>query len=70
MPIRCGNCGQLNLRASRLRSQDALRLLVLQYPVRCRDCYERGYAFVLDALRLRPDRIKPRDDPHPGQEVN
>jgi hypothetical protein len=51
--MRCMICGSTKIRISRLRSSDLSRLLILQYPVRCRACYERFYVGIPLALNLR-----------------
>lgn len=58
MHIHCRSCGQTEFRVSRLRRTDLIHLLLLQYPVRCRTCKMRKYAFILQALNLPP--AKPR----------
>ena len=50
--MQCPHCSSTHFRVSRLRRGDLLRLLVLQYPVRCRDCRERAYGPLFFALAL------------------
>jgi predicted Zn-ribbon and HTH transcriptional regulator len=59
MQIMCPNCLSQDLRTSRFRLPDLARILILQLPVRCRNCRQRGYAFLHQALRL-PARKGPR----------
>jgi len=66
MPLRCRNCGWWNFRASRFRRADVYRLLLLQYPVRCRHCYERDYAFLLNLFKLKGEESLHRDTPRAG----
>ena len=51
--MKCPYCGSSRFRLSHLRFSDLVHLLVVRYPVRCRLCRERMYAFLPDALRLR-----------------
>jgi hypothetical protein len=56
----CPNCLSPDLRISHFRIPDLARLLILQYPVRCRNCRERAYMFLHRALRLSPrDPVRP-----------
>lgn len=48
----CSICRFSNFRLSHFRSSDWKNLILLQYPVRCRDCHERQYASLLLALQL------------------
>jgi hypothetical protein len=41
--LRCIECSSSGLRPSRLRLKDVERLLLLQYPIRCRRCRRRDY---------------------------
>ena len=50
--VNCYWCGSINMRTSRFQPQDLLRLLRLQYPVRCRACRERSYRFLLSLRKL------------------
>ena len=45
MSFRCSFCRLSNLCAARLRPGDLWRLAIFQYPVRCRICGTRGYAW-------------------------
>lgn len=63
MPLRCRHCRSTKLRNSRFRSSDIFRLMILQCAVRCRDCLERDYAFILDMLKLKADQSERRDFP-------
>lgn len=49
----CLCCGSEDLRLSRVRRSDLLRLLTLRLPIRCRICRQRDFAFVGAALALR-----------------
>lgn len=51
--MKCHYCGSTKLRVSRLRGGDIVRLLLFQYPIRCRACRERDYAGLMLALGLR-----------------
>lgn len=53
--MKCPGCGATDLRTSRLRLSDLPRLLIFQYPIRCRACRERRYTGLLRALHLRRD---------------
>ena len=52
MSLFCHECGSDDLRSSHFRVSDAIHLLALQYPVRCRSCKKRWYAPIRTALRL------------------
>ena len=61
MGMVCGLCGSPKFRLSSLRRADLFRLFQLRYPVRCRECAERGYTYFWDALKTgRADRIRRR----------
>jgi hypothetical protein len=51
--MKCHYCGSSKLRVSRLRVGDVVRLLLFQYPIRCRACRERDYAGLMLAIGLR-----------------
>jgi hypothetical protein len=51
--MKCPHCGATTFRTSRLRPSDIPRLLLFQYPVRCRTCRERGFAGLMLALNLK-----------------
>ncbi len=53
MSLYCHECGSSTLRQAHFRIADTLRLLIFQYPVRCRTCRRRWHAFIADA-RLLP----------------
>jgi hypothetical protein len=60
----CPECASSSFRLSRFRSKDLEHILLLQYPVRCRNCHRRVYAglalalVLLQASRVRRDRRK------------
>jgi len=54
MSLSCQECGSSNLRRAHFRFSDAVRLLTLRYPVRCRNCRKRWYA-PIEQARLLPD---------------
>lgn len=56
MHLTCRFCGLSNLRTSRLRLGDLPRLVLLHYPVRCRECKMRSYVTVFSVLGLRHSR--------------
>jgi hypothetical protein len=51
----CLWCDSPNVRNSRLRLADVYRLVLLQWPVRCRSCEERYYINVFAAWRLHQE---------------
>jgi transcriptional regulator NrdR family protein len=53
MPLRCPFCGSLDLRNAHIRRVDYPRLLLLQRPVRCRNCRERFFAFMLRMIGMK-----------------
>jgi hypothetical protein len=61
-PVTCPECSSSSFRLSRFRMKDFERLLLLQYPVRCRHCHRRLYAglslalVLLQAGRVRRER--------------
>jgi len=65
MQIMCPNCLSQDLRTSRFRVGDLARILILQLPVRCRNCQQRGYAFLHQALRLQARKGRRRN--HSGR---
>ena len=58
----CSECSSSSFRLSRFRMKDLERLLLLQYPVRCRHCHRRVYAglplalVLMQASRIRRER--------------
>ncbi len=58
----CPDCSSSSFRLSRFRAKDIERLLLLQYPVRCRQCKRRQYAglplalVLMQASRIRRER--------------
>ena len=71
--MNCTWCGSASLRNSRLRPADLPRLLLLQYPVRCRSCEERYFASVFFAIKLRAAakvrREKRREESSPSPDA-
>lgn len=51
--MRCRFCGSEKLRTSRFRGTDLFRILLFEYPIRCRECDMRGYTTILQALHIR-----------------
>jgi hypothetical protein len=51
----CSMCGASDFRTSRFRRSDFARLFSFQYPVRCRNCQQREYVFVLRIFKIRRD---------------
>lgn len=66
MKIHCSACGSNAFRLSRFRISDVFRLLMLKYPVRCKDCRKRAYAFIGSIAGLQrspgPRRSQPTLD--------
>jgi hypothetical protein len=60
--VTCSECSSSNFRLSRFRMKDVERLLLFQYPVRCRNCHRRTYAglslalMLMQASRIRRER--------------
>jgi hypothetical protein len=52
----CPMCFSTSFRLSKLRRGDVLRLLLLVYPIRCLECYERSFVFLPIALKLKGAR--------------
>jgi len=50
--IKCVHCGSTSFRTSRFRLADVPRLLLFQYPVRCRTCRERDSSNLMLAWNL------------------
>ncbi len=50
--MKCLWCESSKMRTSRLRMDDLLHLLQLQYPVRCRTCGQRDYASIFICWKL------------------
>lgn len=53
MSVSCPECGSAKVRQAHLQFKDAIHLLILKYPVRCRICRKRWY------LPLRRARLLP-----------
>jgi hypothetical protein len=62
MSLVCRHCGMRSFRFSRFRKTDLVRVLFLQYPVRCRECRERDHAFILDIFKLNSARNNRRSN--------
>jgi hypothetical protein len=54
----CRDCGNSNFRTSHFRLEDVLRLLLLQYPVRCRVCEKRSFIFIWQVSKIKRDAQK------------
>lgn len=54
MSVNCPDCGSTSVRQATLRKDDAVSLLTLRYPVRCRTCRKRWYVSLSVARRLPP----------------
>lgn len=52
MSFSCIECGSTKVRQAHLRVGDLPFLLMLKYPVRCRDCKKRWYLPLVNARRL------------------
>jgi hypothetical protein len=59
LPI-CRSCGSEDFRISHLRPSDFRKLLTLRYPIRCRVCKERDFAFLGSVLFFRRKSKKKR----------
>ena len=57
MRSHCPRCYSPSLHLSSFRKSDAVHLLRLMYPVRCLDCYRRGYVLFPIALKLQAQRV-------------
>jgi hypothetical protein len=51
--MKCPHCGSADFHLSRLRLIDAVHLLRILYPIRCRRCSERLFAGWPTALQVR-----------------
>ncbi len=57
--MNCAECSSSSFRLSRFRVKDLERLLLLQYPIRCRHCHRRTYAgFALALMLLQASRVR------------
>jgi hypothetical protein len=57
--VTCPECSSSSFRLSRFRAADIEHILLLQYPVRCRNCHRRLYAgFALALVLLQSNRIR------------
>jgi hypothetical protein len=59
------DCDSSNYRISKLRPSDIFRLILLQYPVRCRNCDARKYLGILQAYRIHCSRKFRHRERHP-----
>jgi len=60
--MHCHFCGSPHVRNSHLRPTDLPRLLLMQCPVRCRNCEGRYFASIFGALKLRSQAKARRAD--------
>jgi hypothetical protein len=51
--MKCQFCNSVALRRSRLRRSDIARLLMFQYPIRCRGCHMRVYVWAHQAFKVK-----------------
>jgi len=59
MGMQCGLCGSAKFRLSGFKRADLSRLLRFKYPVRCRKCGERRFAFFWRAFKIgHADRVR------------
>jgi hypothetical protein len=64
--VTCTECSTSSFRLSRFRLKDVERLLLLQYPMRCRHCHRRTYGgFGLALMLMQANRIR-RERSEPG----
>ncbi len=64
--LTCNGCGSSNMRLSHLRAGDLWDLIALRYPVRCRDCRERGFTTLAKAMEMKREKTAARHRPmHP-----
>ena len=55
MSKQCPVCSSTDLHLSKIRPGDWIRLVLLMYPIRCRDCFRRSFVFLpLAALYKHP----------------
>ena len=63
--LKCLHCGSTSFRTSRFRPADLPRLLLFQYPVRCRTCRERDFAGLMLAMNLhQAGKIRRQEESH------
>lgn len=55
--LKCDLCKSTDFRWSRFRPGDVSRLFSLKLPVRCRTCWDRSYAGIWRAFRVRHAKI-------------
>lgn len=60
MSVSCPECGSTSVRQAHFRFSDAIYLLALQYPVRCRSCRKRWYLPLSEARRLPRSPVRRR----------
>jgi hypothetical protein len=53
LTLNCPFCDSATLRSSRFQAVDFLQLFLLRMPVRCRNCQERSYVSVAQALKIK-----------------
>ncbi len=53
MTKQCPICSSTDLRLSRVRKGDLIRLVLLMYPIRCRECMRRSFVFLPKARLYR-----------------
>lgn len=58
MAVYCTTCGANDFRISHFRLLDAIPLIGLRYPIRCRRCEQRTYCSVWRAWGMRHERRK------------
>jgi hypothetical protein len=64
--LKCNHCDATKFRTSKLRLTDVARLLVLQYPVRCRHCGMRMFVAIHLAYRLyRARKLRRQQEQRP-----
>jgi hypothetical protein len=67
--MKCRFCNSEALRRSRLRRSDIARLLMIQYPIRCRRCHIRVYVWAHEAFKLKAaGKSRERGQGHPPAE--
>ena len=74
MTIYCHACGSRNLRPSRLQLKDLVYLLILRYPVRCRNCRKRFSVSIFSIGKIRREaearRNREEHEEHRSQAAN
>lgn len=68
--IQCMRCGSTKVRLSHLCFPDAVQMVALRYPLRCRECRHRWFANIFSAIKVHRSDVLRRNKRHEQKEAH